>query len=367
MCRPGSAHSLNGSSGSPRPSNASSLDSDSASIADRLRRVVAATADDRCSLESDVEILSNPSQSSIEVLGSECTSAASRKQSADDRPYGDYAGLQVYPTTMALSLDAVADQINRLRVDAAEATEATQPTTTLMPRQHQQTSTRDLVELVNSCEQQTAAAAATNRVQQRTPATDATAPQSLAQLTESSSSGSVTDSICTKYDQQHRTVTTHSNASSIIAGDGQLRTPEKMPATGGADASMISSMLGGLFQSTNSLMAGKLRSGNNDSATTAVVTASTPTTNPFKFSYMDFEAVDHRLKLYLYQTLFEDDNEQLKWLARGQVLLNRQVGVDGRWLGGAALFVMSTTKFYVLQIVGPERYDLFRYAMKYTD
>lgn len=320
-------------------------------MAGRLRRATAAAAHasaDRRSLESDVEILSNPSQSSIEVLGSEYNSAASRKQSTEDRPYGDYAGLQVYPRTMALSLDAVADQINRLSVDAA-----TEPDVT---RQHQQTSTRDLGEqLLDSSEPMVEAADHVRQQTTTTPTVAAAAAQLqplLAQLTESSSSGSVTDSICTKYDQHQRTVT-HSNASSIIAGDGQLRTPEKVPSAtggGGADLSTISSMLGGLFQSTNNLMAGKLRAGNNDSGT-----AVSPTTEPFKFSYMDFEAVDHRLKLYLYQTVFEDDNEQLKWLARGQVLLDRPAGVGGRWLGGAAIFVMSTTKFYVLQIVGPER------------
>lgn len=85
---------------------------------------------------------------------------------------------------------------------------------------------------------------------------------------------------------------------------------------------------------------------NNDRGTTAA------TTEPFKFSYVDFEEVDHRLKLYLYQTVFEDDNEQLKWLVRGQMLLERPVA---KWRYGAAIFVMSTTKFYVLQCVAAEK------------
>lgn len=80
----------------------------------------------------------------------------------------------------------------------------------------------------------------------------------------------------------------------------------------------------------------------------------TPTTQPFQFSYVDFNEVDHRLKLYLYQTVFEDDNEQLKWLVRGQVLLDRVA--SNKWQRGPAVFVMSTTKFYVLQITAAERY-----------
>lgn len=84
-------------------------------------------------------------------------------------------------------------------------------------------------------------------------------------------------------------------------------------------------------------------------------TTSEPPASPFKFSFSEFDNVDHRLKLYLYQSVFEDDNEQLKWLVRGQILLEKPAA-DGRWRRGAAVFVMSTTKFYVLQIVGNEWY-----------
>lgn len=68
--------------------------------------------------------------------------------------------------------------------------------------------------------------------------------------------------------------------------------------------------------------------------------------DPFRFSYTKFDDVDHRLKLYLYAKLFEDDNEQLKWLVKGEMFADK-------W-GGLGIFVLSTTKFYALQVVGAE-------------
>lgn len=74
----------------------------------------------------------------------------------------------------------------------------------------------------------------------------------------------------------------------------------------------------------------------------------------FKFSYTDFENVDHRLKLFLYQNIFEDDNEHLKWLVKAKIFNdNTNQTSDAVIISG--VFVMSTTKFYILQIVGEER------------
>lgn len=84
----------------------------------------------------------------------------------------------------------------------------------------------------------------------------------------------------------------------------------------------------------------------------------------FKFSYTDFDTVDHRLKLFLYQNIFEDDNEHLKWLVKGKMCYDnftvdeRTVVTGGSGLGSSifhGIFVMSTTKFYVLQIFASER------------
>lgn len=75
-------------------------------------------------------------------------------------------------------------------------------------------------------------------------------------------------------------------------------------------------------------------------------TDSAASCDPFRFSYTQFDEVDHRLKLYLYAKLFEDDNEQLKWLVKGELLTDK-------WMG-QGVFVLSTTKFYALQVIGAE-------------
>lgn len=79
------------------------------------------------------------------------------------------------------------------------------------------------------------------------------------------------------------------------------------------------------------------------------------TCDKFKFSYTDFNNVDHRLKLFLYQNIFEDDNEHLKWLVKGKIFNdNTSQNADTPAIT-SGIFVMSTTKFYVLQIIGDEK------------
>lgn len=96
----------------------------------------------------------------------------------------------------------------------------------------------------------------------------------------------------------------------------------------------------GLFQSTNLLMSRR--------SDTAIGQNGTPC-NEYKFSYTNFDNVDHRLKLFLYQNLFEDDNEHLKWLVKGRMLMDSTTIANFN-----GIFVMSTTKFYVLQVTGAE-------------
>lgn len=83
-----------------------------------------------------------------------------------------------------------------------------------------------------------------------------------------------------------------------------------------------------------------------------------PPCDEFKFSYTEFDNVDHRLKLYLYQNIFEDNREHLKWLVKGKMFNDSQTAERTTTTPPIfnGIFVMSTTKFYVLQIVGDERY-----------
>lgn len=155
-------------------------------------------------------------------------------------------------------------------------------------------------------------------------------------LTESSSSGSGTDSVCTAFEvQQRKTI----GDVKMDKSTNSLKTPES-----------YITKLGGLFQSTNLLM----------KKTPTKVTESPSKNQPFeayKYSYKDFSVVDHRLKLYLCQSVFDDENETFKWLVQGRIYdenddCNNFVGFNG-------IFLMSTTKFYIFKITADERYIIY--------
>lgn len=89
------------------------------------------------------------------------------------------------------------------------------------------------------------------------------------------------------------------------------------------------------------------------------------TCEKFKFSYKEFDNVDHRLKLFLYQNIFEDDNEHLKWLVKGRIFNDCSTSnADGTLQ--PAIFVMSTTKWYVLNINGNESDDVTKWLKRET-
>lgn len=110
----------------------------------------------------------------------------------------------------------------------------------------------------------------------------------------------------------------------------------------------------GLFHSTNMLMTRGAKMATKIEA---------PPCEKFKFSYEEFDSVDHRLKLYLYQNVFEDDNEHLKWLVKG-CLFNDAAISDPDAKLQPAIFVMSTTKWYVLYIIGKESDDVTRWLRR---
>lgn len=75
-------------------------------------------------------------------------------------------------------------------------------------------------------------------------------------------------------------------------------------------------------------------------------------TEEYSFSYSDFSQVDHRLKLHLFQNIFEDDGEMLMWLVKARVYDENTT--EGTLQGFDCLFVMSTTKFYILKKIRQE-------------
>ncbi|KAK7071172.1 hypothetical protein SK128_005199 [Halocaridina rubra] len=70
--------------------------------------------------------------------------------------------------------------------------------------------------------------------------------------------------------------------------------------------------------------------------------------NPIRYSYEDFSDIDHRLKLHCEVLLFHEPDELLLGLVKGILLLKEGL----REFQG--LLVISSKKFYVLEIVGQE-------------
>lgn len=81
----------------------------------------------------------------------------------------------------------------------------------------------------------------------------------------------------------------------------------------------------------------------------------------FRFSYTEFDNVDHRLKLFLYQNIFEDENEHLKWLVKGKIFRDSTANSECDGQLQSAIIVMSTTKWYLLHIIGSEQEDISKW------
>lgn len=153
--------------------------------------------------ESDVEILSNPSQSSIEVLG-----YSSRKHSEDRR------------VSQQPSLNTIDDDINRLQLLASLAHQQPSDLSNSMITAHHDDEKKSILTNAN--------------------------------LTESSSSGSVTDSICTAYEQHQNDGNAggHSLSSTTTAGSN-VKAVEVTKTTASPEKqlhktdSVISNMFGG--------------------------------------------------------------------------------------------------------------------------
>ncbi|KAL0117693.1 hypothetical protein PUN28_008833 [Cardiocondyla obscurior] len=157
-------------------------------------------------------------------------------------------------------------------------------------------------------------------------------------LTESSSSGSLTDSICTAYENK-MIKSTNTDAKSH-SSDGE-KDIAFTPMTS------LTSMLGGLLQSIK--IGGKTLKGEE-------------TSNFFggnvQYSYTDFSSIDHRIKLHIILNVFEHENEELVFLLKAEILMpSMQETFPG-------CLVLSTSKLYVLRIDGPEGEDPQRWLHK---
>lgn len=143
-------------------------------------------------------------------------------------------------------------------------------------------------------------------------------------LTESSSSGSVCDSVCTAYEQ-----------GKLSDSTKQLMVEKES-----------SSKLEGLFKSTNMLMSKTPKSKREPE---------TPVNHPYEpiqYNYEDLSIVDHRIKLHIFQNVLEDNDEKLNWIVRG-LLIDDEASTPS-----FGIVIMSTKKFYVMKIDGIESEDV---------
>ncbi|XP_011068936.1 PREDICTED: serine/threonine-protein kinase 11-interacting protein isoform X2 [Acromyrmex echinatior] len=156
-------------------------------------------------------------------------------------------------------------------------------------------------------------------------------------LTESSSSGSLTDSICTAYENKmvKSNIDTKSHSS-----DG-----EKEIAF--APMTNLTSMLGGLLQSIK--IGSKTLKGEE---------ASNFFSSNVQYSYTDFSSIDHRIKLHIILNVFEHENEELVFLLKADILMHSMQETFSGCL------VLSTSKVYVLRIDGSEGEDPQRWLHK---
>ncbi|XP_030240156.1 uncharacterized protein LOC115562564 isoform X4 [Drosophila navojoa] len=286
--------------------------------------------------ESDVDIISNPSQSSIEVLDPSCAHSASRKTS-EERRISQMPNLQTIDDDLSQSQSFIEHETlveqARLNIDALPTAATTTLDTTVK--------SKALAQI---------------------------------QLTESSSSGSVTDSVCTTYEQQTKQQTadkpqklptddavilqnmllsesggstTHAqnnnNYNEVTpANDQNERTHLKT-----AEDAHISVMFGALFQSTSMLM--------SSSKKLVETEATASLMQPYKFNYSDYNDIDHRLKLYFYQSKFKEAGEHFKWLAKGRIYNEQtQTMRDG-------LLVISTSKCYLMEAYAPAQDDVAKW------
>lgn len=281
--------------------------------------------------ESDIEILSNPSQSSIEVLDSH---HSSRKHSEERR---------VFPIIGDTPVDPNPTVSRDMSAQAGPSTESAEVASTASGGLSLRGGG-----VVKSKSEAKSESTQTNK--QKTKNNKVTALKT-APLTESSSSGSVTDSICTAYEQNPAGEENGDKSNAEKSGekngdkngDRGADTNKKAKAlpTSKSEVSVIGSMFNQLLQFGNK---------------SPKVEASEPDASfePYRYSYDDFSSVDHRLKLFLYQNIFDDEAE-LKWLVRGRIY--DESSTEPSLPGFSGLFVISTTKFYVLKAEKEENDD----------
>lgn len=176
--------------------------------------------------DSDVEILSNPSISSIEVL--ENFSRHSSRKHSEDRHLHHSMYSQNQQPTVVQSMYKSVDATNDYGIKSSSNSDIEE----LMNEPHN----------VNDHQANDAAHTVTHETIKSTKKTILTGMN----LTESSSSGSVTDSVCTAYEHQtvDAKIAVDASSTSTIA---EVREIDELPPNRADDTMSLSTMLGGRY------------------------------------------------------------------------------------------------------------------------
>lgn len=150
----------------------------------------------------------------------------------------------------------------------------------------------------------------------------------LGGLTESSSSSSFTESVCTAYDAHTVHTSRPSSGLEVRVAIQEEHTDKKEEEKN--KNSIISSLFEGLFSGP----------------TTGTLSALTEdNSNEIEFSFDgDFSQVDHRIKYHLYHYIFEDEHEHFVWLLHCVILSTNMTEPV------TACLVLSTHKVYILHL-----------------
>lgn len=80
---------------------------------------------------------------------------------------------------------------------------------------------------------------------------------------------------------------------------------------------------------------------------------------PLQYNYEDLSILDHRLKLFCFQHVLEDNDEKIMWLVKCTVLED-----NSTFTPQLSLLLMSTRKVYILKICGEESEDISSWIQK---
>ncbi|XP_075149395.1 uncharacterized protein LOC142223398 isoform X2 [Haematobia irritans] len=295
--------------------------------------------DFRTNGESDVDIISNPSQSSIEVLDNFASRKTSEERRISHIPNLETIDDQSYTQTF---LEREFD--NMINFAAKDHPEEY---IEKLPREKH-------VKIQNPSENDESSRMENGAKMKKSTTSNSTQNN----LTESSSSGSVTDSICTTYEQKDKTDATTEFLQQEVNDNSKKD---------GSNNNL--SMLSAFMHSTSMLMTSSkklidteklsnIKSGTPLPTTTntaSINSATTTSATLYKFNYTDFNDIDHRLKLYFYQTKFEEQGEHFKWIVKGQIYNeNTKQLCEG-------CVVVSTCKIYLMEIFGEEHDDVTKW------